>query len=497
MKKLLWCLSASILILTSCSEDFGRAGNSSAFDVDGISGNSVSGEAGNVSTEVGNMIVENPFIETSEEAISTFSIDADGASYAYVRNQLMVDNRLPLKEIIRTEELVNYFNYDYVTNLDGHPFGLEGEVSSCPWNTDNKLVRIGIKGNEITKEDYPPSNLVFLIDVSGSMSSENKLSLLKRGFIRFVNELRTEDKISIVTYASNPGITLESTPGNEKSKILSAIAELGSGGSTNGEGGIIQAYEIAEANFIEGGNNRIIMGTDGDFNVGISSQEELVDLIEEKRENGVFLSVLGVGIHPGSEGRLEQIANNGNGNFEYLDNDAELDKVFVNEFNKFFTVAKDVKVQVEFNPDHVASYRLIGYENRVLATEDFEDDTKDAGEIGAGQSITAMYEIVPRPNTERGQRAFTIDFRYKLPDSDTSIPLSLDIADEGNSFASATNDHRYAAAVASFGLLLRDSEYKGETSYQQIIEWASNANSYDPYGYKDLFLDIVRQAEQF
>ena len=496
MKKLLLFSSALIFLLASCSEDvdFASPGLSEdGFDIS--SGTITSGEAGNAEEGI-NEIVENPFIETSNEAISTFSIDADGASYAFLRNN-MANGQAPNAAIIRTEELVNYFNYDYVTNLDGHPLGLEGEVSHCPWNTDHKLVRIGIKGNEISKENYPPSNLVFLIDVSGSMRSENKLELLKRGFIRFVDELRPEDRISIVTYASNPGVTLESTSGSEKDHIINAIRELGAGGSTNGEGGIIQAYEIAEANFIEGGNNRIIMGTDGDFNVGISSQEELVNLIEEKRENGVFLSVLGVGISQYAEGRLEQIANHGNGSFEYLDNDAELDKVFVNEFNKFFTVAKDVKVQVEFNADHVAAYRLIGYENRVLATEDFEDDTVDAGEIGAGQSITALYEIVPRPNTQRGQRAFTIDFRYKLPDSDSSIPLSLDIVDEGKTFEQASNDHRFAAAVASFGLLVRDSEYKGDTSFDDIIDWADNARTYDPFGYKLLFLDIVRQAEQF
>ena len=308
--------------------------------------------------------------------------------------------------------------------------------------------------------------------------------------------MRPDDRIAIVTYAGQAGVTLGSTPGTQKSIIIDGIDALGSGGSTAGAAGIITAYEIAEQHFIQGGNNRIIIGTDGDFNVGISDQEELIKLIEEKKESGVFLTTIGVGTGNLNEGMLEQLANNGNGTFEYIDSEEQGEKVFVHEFGKFYTVAKDVKVQVEFNPFLVKAYRLIGYENRLLENEDFEDDTKDAGEIGIDQNVTALYEIVPKSEIDYLTNAsFHIDFRYKLPDEDESIEIDMSIYDEGKSFEESSESMRFTAAAASFGLLLRDSDYKGDTDYEKIISWVNSAISFDPYNYRKKFLDLIKQAQ--
>lgn len=442
-----------------------------------------------------NEIVENPFVNVSDEPISTFSIDADGASYSNVRRFLQQGNQLPVKDAIRTEELMNYFDLDYVFNQAQHPIDLNGEVSECPWKEGNKLIRIGIKGEPIVGE-LPSSNFVFLIDVSGSMSSSDKLELLKEGFNTFVDQMDAEDKVAIVTYAGSAGVVLESTSGLEKQKIRNAINSLGAGGSTAGAEGIITAYEIAQANFITDGNNRIIIGTDGDFNVGPSSQEDLVELIEEKRELGIFITVIGVGRGNLNDGTLEQIANNGNGTYEYIDNAKQLEKVFIYDYSKFFTVAKDVKVQVVFNPANVLSYRLIGYENRLLENEDFEDDDKDAGEIGANQNITALYEIVPTGNSNyRDVATFSIDFRYKEPDSDTSVPMNLDVYDVGNTFAQSSDFMRFTSSVASFSLLLRDSEYKGTSTYSDVLQWLNTTNLNDPHGFKQELKTLVEKAE--
>ncbi len=442
-----------------------------------------------------NEIVENPFIKVEDEAISTFSIDADGASYSNVRRHINSGLK-PHPDGIRTEELVNYFNYDYPEANSNMPISLSGEVSSCPWKGNHLLMRVGIKGRTIKPQEYPASNLVFLIDVSGSMNPDNRLPLLQEGFKRFVDQLRDEDRVALVTYSGNAGLVLNSTSGSEKDKIKEAIDDLKSGGSTNGEGGIKLAYEIAEANFVEGANNRIIVASDGNFNVGIINQEELVNLIEEKRESGIFLTILGVGENY-NDATLEQIANNGNGSFEYLDNEAQLDKVFIDEYNKFFTVAKDVKVQIEFNKQMVKEYRLIGYENRLLSTEEFLDDEKDAGEIGAGQSITALYEIIPTDRQDKNIPTFSIDFRYKQPDADNSQGLTLDVYNENADFSNASANHRFAASVASYSLLLRDSEYKGNTSFDKIYDWANGSkDAFDPFGYKSDFLDLVKDAEE-
>ena len=438
---------------------------------------------------------ENEFIKTDEEPISTFSIDADGAAYSNTRRFLTRENKLPPRGAIRTEEFINYFNYNYPEPSHGHPIELNGEISDCPWTNGNKLLRIGIKGRNIPFEQLPGANFVFLIDVSGSMDSPDKLELLKAGFKIFTDEMRDFDKIAIATYAGSAGVILPSTFGSEKAIIKEAIDKLGAGGSTAGAAGIITAYEIAEANFIEGGNNRVILGSDGDFNVGISSQDELVTLIEEKRETGIFLTILGVGRGNLQDGKMEQIANNGNGNYEYIDNIDQAKKVFVQEFNKFYTVAKDVKIQIEFNPNIVAEYRLIGYENRLLETEDFEDDTKDAGEIGSNQTITALYEMVPVLLPLHSGPSVSVDFRYKNPDEDTSIPLTLEIMDELHTFEQASENMRFAATAAGFGMLLWESEYSGNLNYDMLIHWAQQAQSYDPFGYRSEMVDLLNIAK--
>ncbi len=442
-----------------------------------------------------NEIVENPFVNVSDEAISTFSIDADGGSYSNAR-RFIENGNMPPADAIRTEEFVNFFNYDYPDEGGAHPIALNGEVSDCPWNTEHKLIRIGIKGKEMDRYELPPANFVLLVDVSGSMNSPNKLPLVVESMKLFVEEMKDEDRLSIVTYAGSSDVILESTAGTDRSTILAALDALSTGGGTNGADGLYTAYDIAEANYIEGGNNRIILATDGDFNIGIYDTDALIALIEEKRESGVFFTSIGVGSGNLNEGMLEQLANHGNGNFEYIDDIDQGRKVFVDEFAKFYTVAKDVKVQVEFNESVVSQYRLIGYENRLLETEDFEDDTKDAGEIGSGQSITALYELVMQENTNSiGINTFTIDFRYKLPDEDNSILMTLPIKDTGHNFGESSDNMRFAASTASYALLLRDSEYKGNTSYDLIQNWSSGASTFDPYGFKSEFIDLVEMTK--
>lgn len=482
MKPIHFLFLLSILGITACSTH--------SFDFSGIREIPRSGDKYTTQEE-------NPFIDVSEKPVSTFSIDSDGASYANVRRFIQQDRQMPPKGAVRTEELLNYFQLDYEFSPGAHPIALNGEVSTCPWNAANKLVRIGIKGQPIAQEKLPASNFVFLIDVSGSMASEDKLDLLKNGFKYFVDGLSSADRVAIVTYAGSAGVVLESTPGNDKSKIKKAIDKLGSGGSTAGAEGIITAYKIAQENLIAGGNNRVIIGTDGDFNVGPSSQEELVKLIEEKRDLGIYLTVLGVGRGNLNDAMLEQIADNGNGTYEYIDNLTQLKKVFIYDYSKFYTVAKDVKVQVEFNPENVKAYRLIGYENRVLNQEDFEDDKKDAGEIGANQNITALYEIVPNITTNsKSAPTFVIDFRYKKPDSEQSNPLRLDIFDAGKSFQQSSDFMRFSASVAAFSMLITNSQYKGSSTYPEVLNWLNTVNLRDENGFKAEFKTLVEAAKK-
>lgn len=445
-----------------------------------------------------NTFVENSFVNVSDAPVSTFSIDADGGSYPNVR-RFLSEGMIPPPAAVRTEELINYFPLNYQDDDAGtHPISLNGEVSGCPWAGEHKLIRIGIKGRSVPREALPPSNLVLLIDVSGSMGSPDKLALLKSGFLLLVGQFTSNDRIAIVTYAGNAGLVLPATPGNERAKISDAIASLGSSGSTAGAEGIVTAYSIAEKNFIQGGNNRVILGTDGDFNVGVSSQEALVALIESERDKGIFLTTIGVGRGNLNEAMLEQVADHGNGTYEYIDDLEQAKKVFVDEYHKFYPAAKDVKVQVEFNPLVVSSYRLIGYENRLLRNEDFEDDKKDAGEISIGQNVTALYEIVPAADVSvfRTNPAFTIQFRYKRPDEDTSIPLTLRVFDEGRSFVQATESMRFTASVAGFGMLLCNSQYKGSLTYDDVLRWTSGAMTFDPFKRRAAFAELVRHAGQ-
>ena len=478
-----------ILVAASCTDqnmDNSHPEGTTEFPGYNIKGSSISNDSGSTGGgETYGEYEENDFIKTEDEPQSTFSIDADGGSYSNIRDQ--INSGLEVERYsVRTEELINYFQYDYEDNSGYHPITLNGEIAQSPWS-DNKLLRIGIKGKEIDFEDLPPSNLVLLIDVSGSMNMDNKLELLQPAFKMLIDHLRDEDRVAIVTYASNPRVVLESTSCSDKATIKNAIDQLTSSGGTNGSGGIVKAYEIAEEYFVESGNNRIIIASDGDFNIGITDHESLIDLIEEKREDGIFLTTIGVGRGNYNDANMEQIANHGNGTYEYIDDLRQAEKVFVEEYSKFYTVAKDVKVQVNFNPRLVEEYRLIGYENRVLENEDFEDDTKDAGEIGAGQTITAIYEFKPanigiHPLSEE---TFNIDFRYKFPREDQSILMHLSVVDRVIDFDKSSKDMQFACSMAALGMHLFDSKYKGDITINKIKDWVDDADSYDPNDYKE------------
>ena len=467
-------------------------------------------------TEGYDHLTDNPFLSVGPNPLSTFSIDVDTASYSNVR-RFLNQGSLPPADAVRIEELINYFNYDYDAPTGDDPFATHMEIAGCPWAPDHRLARIGLKGMQIAEEDRPASNLVFLLDVSGSMSSANKLPLLKEAMKLLTNQLGENDHISIAVYAGAAGLVLPSTACDDDQAILEALDMLQSGGSTAGGAGIQLAYETATENFIEGGINRVILATDGDFNVGISDRGSLVRMIEDKAKSGVFLTVLGFGMGNIKDSTLEQLADKGNGNYAYIDSIDEARKVLVEEMGgTLVTIAKDVKIQVEFNPDQVAAYRLIGYENRLLAAEDFNDDTKDAGEIGAGHTVTALYEIVPvgveidlpgvdelkyqRPSDPvRGPSSdelLTLKLRYKQPDGDTSKLLVFPITDDGDDYVSASDDFKFAAAVAGYGMLLRDSPHKGTTTFPGVIELAGEGLGEDRHGYRAQFLELARKAAQ-
>lgn len=435
---------------------------------------------------------ENPFIKAADHPLSTFSVDADGASYANMRRFTRL-GQVPPKASVRIEEYINYFTYDYEEPKDGEKVAINAEMATCPWNTAHSLMRIGMKGLTVDETALPGSNYVFLIDVSGSMSSIDKLDVLKSGFKRMTDGLTSKDRVAIVTYAGNAGLLLASTPGSEKEKIKAAIDQLGAGGSTAGAAGINTAYEIAQQHFIANGNNRIILGTDGDFNVGISNTDDLVKLIEAKRKTGIYLTVLGVGTGNLNDHMMEQIANKGNGNYEYIDNEKQLQKVFSFEKSRFHTVANDSKIQIAFNPEKVESYRLIGYENRALKDKDFDNDQTDAGEIGAGQTITALYEVVLK-TTAINDNIAVFNFKYKIPGTESSRSLQLEIKTPPVTIAAASGEMRFATAVTGWGLLMKQSAYKGNLNKQMILELANNAISYDPYGFRKEFTEIVRNT---
>ncbi|HEX6181273.1 MAG TPA: von Willebrand factor type A domain-containing protein [Chitinophagaceae bacterium] len=460
-------------------------------------------------------IVENRFLTSKDNPLSTFSIDVDAASYSNVRRFLQ-SGTLPPSGAVRTEELINYFKYDYPQPKDEHPFSINTEIADCPWNSKHKLAMIGLQGKIIPMESLPPSNLVFLIDVSGSMEDPNKLPLVQASMGLLVDQLRQQDKVAIVVYAGNAGLVLPSVNGLEKSVIRSAIDRLRAGGSTAGGAGIKLAYSVARDNFIKEGNNRVILCTDGDFNVGASSNDELERMIEEERKSGVFLTVLGYGTGNYQDSKMQKLADKGNGNHAYIDNMTEARKVLVSEFGgTLFTIAKDVKLQIEFNPATVKAYRLIGYENRLLNKEDFNNDLKDAGELGSGHTVTALYEIIPigvesnfiekvdglkyqkapEASVTDASEMMTIKFRYKKPDGNKSILMQHVVMNKQGSIKSASENFRFAAAVAEFAMLLRNSEFKQSSNYDHAWKLAKNALGNDAEGYRSEFLNLLRNAQ--
>ena len=502
-----------ILLITACHSNYSDQGVS----IDDMTKmEKTVQEPREFNTEAYDRIYENPFLDALKNPQSTFAIDVDGASYTNTR-RFLNEGKMPPKDAVRIEEFINYFTYQYPGPTGQHPFATYTEVADCPWNTDHKILHVGIQGKRLNTQELPNNNLVFLLDVSGSMDYPNKLPLLKSAFQLLVDQLDEHDRIAIVVYAGAAGQVLPSTTGDQKEAILAAINDLEAGGSTAGAAGIQLAYQIAEEHFIEDGNNRIILSTDGDFNVGTSSDAELTRLIEEKRESGIYLSVLGFGTGNYKDAKMEKIANNGNGNFYYIDELLEAKKVLVNEMGgTLVTIAKDVKIQLEFNPAKVAQYRLIGYENRLLRNEDFADDTKDAGELGAGHSVTALYEIVPRepgedittntdytyqttritPEAYASKDMATLRFRYKPPQDTSSQLIEQTVLDEQTPLNRATSDFRFAAAVAEFGLLLRDSEHKKNASYEQVLSLGRAAQGDDREGYRASFLELVGQAQK-
>jgi len=472
--------------------------------------------SGAFNTEAYDHIRENEFLAVRQNTYSTFSIDVDTASYSNVR-RFLNEGRLPPPDAVRIEELLNYFHYDYTPPEDDAPFAVHTELTACPWNERHWLLRIGLKGKEIPVEDRAPSNLVFLVDVSGSMEDPDKLPLLQRALRLLARQLTENDQVSMVVYAGSSGLVLPSTRGDYRETIERAIDELRAGGSTNGGEGIELAYRIAAENFLPHGSNRVILATDGDFNVGVTNAGDLTRLIEAKRQTGVFLSVLGFGAGNYNDATMEQLADRGNGNYAYIDGIDEARKVLVEQLSgTLVTIAKDVKIQIEFNPAKVSEYRLIGYENRLLRAEDFSDDAKDAGEIGAGHTVTALYELVPAgelgtagavdPPKYQAQRQLTpaaggdeycaLKLRFKRPDGEESKLLQQSLTDGPLPFDQASADHQFAAAVAAFGMKLRDSVYDGNIDWLRIEEIAAGALGADRSGYRAEFLKLLQTASE-
>jgi Ca-activated chloride channel homolog len=462
-----------------------------------------------------NALQENIFTNTADQSLTTFSADVDRASYTTTRAALQ-GNQMPYRKGVRIEEFINYFDYNYPSPTDGKPIAVQTELAASPWNPSLQLLRIGLQAQRIDTEKLPASNLVFLIDVSGSMDAENKLPLVKQAMYLLIDQLRADDKVAIVVYAGNSGLVLPATSGADKATIKAALERLSAGGSTAGGAGIELAYSEATKNFIKGGNNRVILCTDGDFNVGITSESALQTLIEEKRKSGVFLSCLGFGNGNYKDTTMETLADKGNGNYAYIDNIKEAQKVFIKEFGgTIFTVAKDVKLQIEFNAKYVKAYRLIGYENRKLNNEDFNNDAKDAGDMGSGHSVTAVYEIVPQGvnspylanidalkykknavNQVATGEVATLKIRYKQPADSTSKKMEHIISSASQPFDKTSDNFRFVAAVAEFGLLLRQSEFKGNASYEQVLNIAKSAKTQDKEGYKTEFINLVEIADR-
>lgn len=460
-------------------------------------------------TESYDYINENKFKEVSHDPLSTFSIDVDRASYANVR-RFINNNQMPYADAVRIEEMINYFDYNYKQPTGEHPFSTTLELGECPWNKEHQLLLIGIQGKKMISEEIPANNLVFLIDVSGSMNYHNKLPLLKQAFKILVDQLRPQDKVAIVVYAGAAGLVLPSTSGKDKATILAAIDRLEAGGSTAGGAGLKLAYKVAKENFITNGNNRVILASDGDFNVGESSDAAMERLIEERRDEGVFLTILGFGMGNYKDSKMEKLSNKGNGNYAYIDNIMEARKIFSEElWGTLFTIAKDVKIQIEFNPSKVKAYRLIGYENRILNKEDFNNDKVDAGDIGSGHSVTALYEIIPGNSQEtvasvdplsyqdikvkNSNDIMTLKIRYKDPNGTVSKLISTKVGQ--NDLGKITDNFKLAASVAEFGMLLRNSEFKAQATYNEAIKLAKEAKGSDTYGYRSEYITLLEKAK--
>ena len=458
---------------------------------------------------------ENRFMSAKNHPLSTFSLDVDVASYGNMR-RIINQGKIPSKDVVRTEELINYFSYDYPAPTGEHPVNITTEVAPCPWKDKHKIVKIGIKAKEIPTENLPYSNFVFLIDVSGSMYGATRLELVKSSLKLLVNNLRDKDRVAIVVYAGAAGEVLPSTKGKDRQKILEALENLTAGGSTAGGAGIQLAYKVAEKNFIPKGNNRIILCTDGDFNVGISSNSELEKLIESKRETGIYLTILGYGMGNYKDDKLQTLSQKGNGNHAYIENIQEANKVLVQEFGStMYAVANDVKLQIEFNPVHVNYYRLIGYETRLLNDEDFNDDKKDAGELGSGHTVTALYEIIPagvenpykgnvddlkyqqeKTNIGNSSEMLTVKLRYKKPGESESKKLEVPVSSISDETQAISKDFKFAVSVAMFGQLLRDSEFKGDATYSKVIDLAKEGIDNDEYGYRREFVRLAEAVNQ-
>jgi len=466
-------------------------------------------------TESYNRIVENGFQPADRVPLSTFGLSVDTASYSNVRRFLLEEKRIPPEESVRLAELINYFPYSYPAPTGEQPVSLTLDVTECPWNDGHQLARIAVKGRQLDPAQMPPRNFVFLIDTSGSMGVANRLPLLKQSLTMLVEHLTERDRVALVTYAGSAGLALPSTPGNDKKKILKALDHLEAGGSTNGGEGITLAYRIAKENFLSGGVNRVILGTDGDFNVGVVSQDDLIRLIEEKKQQGIFLTVLGFGMGNLKDGTLERLAHHGHGHYAYIDSLTEAKKVFVEQGGALVTIAKDVKLQVEFNPRRVASYRLLGYENKLLRDQDFNDDKKDGGDLGSGHTVTALYEIVPAEKSSgsgidplryqhsgqptvapESEEWLTVKLRYKEPAGDVSKLLAQPLAGSSVRLADTAPDLRFASAVAEWGLLMRKSEHRGTASYSKARQRAAEALGADENGHRHEFLRLVESAEK-
>jgi Ca-activated chloride channel family protein len=466
-------------------------------------------------TEAYDHIIENAFLAADRNPLSTFSIDVDTASYSNVRRFLLTEGKLPPPGAVRIEELINYFPYTYPQPKGEHPVAFTLDIAECPWNATHYLVRIGLTAQRLDPSKTPPRNFVFLLDTSGSMDAPNRLPLLQQSLRLLVGQLSERDRVAIVAYAGSAGLVLPSTSGDRKETILNAIDRLKAGGSTNGGEGITLAYRVAEESFIQGGLNRVILGTDGDFNIGVTNQGDLVRLIEDKRKSGVYLTLLGLGMGNLKDSTMEKLSHHGNGHYAYIDSEAEAHKVFVEQGAALVTVAKDVKLQIEFNPKRVGAYRLIGYEDRLLQAHEFNDDKKDAGDMGAGHTVTALYEIIPPSQPLPGAKVdalkyqqpaapaqaadgpewLTVKLRYKDPDAETSKLLNQPLAGAPWKLDQMPEDFRFASAVASFGMLLRNSEYRGDATYASVHKLAAGALGEDRNGHRTEFLKMIDAAE--